>query len=207
MTTTRTKRRLRTKQAILEAAREIIAEDGPAALSMRALADRIDYSAAGLYEYYGSKEEIIAAVCDQGRRYLFDAMNQVDPALPPVEHIYQIGQAYIRFALEHPDYFLLMFTEAPPQDMPGVPPEAVCDLGEQEGAPYGILVRAIQRGIDANVFQVRAGFGLDEMAYAAWVLVHGVAMLRTTALRSYPVDLGPADHQVLLNFMRGLQAA
>ena len=207
MSTTRTKRHIRTKQAILDAARAIIAEEGPAALSMRALADRIDYSAAGLYEYYGSKEEIIAAVCDQGQRYLFEAMNQVDPALPPVEHLYQIGQAYIRFALEHPDYFLLMFTVAPPPDMTGVPLEAVRELMEQEGAAYGILVRAIQRGIDAGAFRVRPGFGLDEMAYAAWALVHGVAMLRTTALRSYPVDLGPADHQVLLNFMRGLQAA
>jgi hypothetical protein len=52
---------------------------------------------------------------------------------------------------------------------------------------------------------VRPGFGLDEMAYAAWALVHGVAMLRTTALRYYPADLAANDHQVLENFMRGLQ--
>ena len=50
METKRTKRHLRTKQSILDAARAIIAEEGPAALSMRALADRIDYSAAGLHD-------------------------------------------------------------------------------------------------------------------------------------------------------------
>jgi hypothetical protein len=36
-------------------------------------------------------------------------------------------------------------------------------------------------------------------------LVHGVAMLRTTAMRHYPLDLAAADEQVLRNFMRGLQ--
>ena len=207
MTTTRTKRHLRTKQAILEAAREIIAEDGPAALSMRALADRIDYSAAGLYEYFGSKEEIIAAVCDQGQRYLFEAMSQVDPALPPVEHLYGIGKAYIHFALEHPDYFLLMFTVAPPPDIASIPPEMVQHMMHGEGTAYGLLLQAIQRGIDLGAFPVRPGFGLDQMGYAAWSLVHGTAMLRITALRGYPADLNSADHQVLLNFMRGLQAS
>lgn len=206
MTAPRTKRHQRTKQAILDAARQIIAEDGPAALSMRALADRIDYSPAGLYEYYGSKEEIIAAVCDQGQGYLYEAMSQVDPALPPVDYLYQIGVAYIRFALEHPDYFLLMFTETPPPDIPGVSEETVRQMMEQEGSAYFILVRAVQRGLDEGAFRERPGFGRNEMAYAAWGLVHGSAMLRTTALRGFPADLDASDHQVLLNFMRGLQA-
>ena len=77
----------------------------------------------------------------------------------------------------------------------------------EEGSAYGVLVHAIQRGIDEGVFPVRPGFGLDEMAYAAWTLVHGMAMLRITALRSYPTDLNASDHQVLLNFMRGLQGS
>ena len=207
MTAPRTKRHLRTKQAILDAARQIIAEEGPAALSMRALADRIDYSAAGLYEYFGSKEEIVAAVCDEGHRFLFEAMSQADPALPPVDYLYQIGQGYIRFALEHPDYFLMMFTVASPPDMAGLPEEIVKQVMLGEGSAYGVLVHAIQRGIDEGAFPVRPGFGLDEMAYAAWTLVHGMAMLRITALRGYPADLNASDHQVLLNFMRGLQGS
>ena len=63
----------RTQQAILDAARAIIHEQGPDKLSMRAIADRIDYSPAGLYEYYGSKEEIIAeeeADVKEGRKVI-----------------------------------------------------------------------------------------------------------------------------------------
>jgi AcrR family transcriptional regulator len=207
MTTTRTRRHLRTKQAILDAARTIIAEDGIDALSMRALADRIDYSPAALYEYFASKEEIVAAVCEEGQGFLYAAMDQVDRTLPPVDYLYAIGQAYIGFALEHPDYFLVMFTAAPPPEMSGVSEEAVREMMQQQGSPYGILLQAIQRGIDEGTFPVRPGFGLHEMGYAAWTLVHGIAMLRTTSLRTYPADLDAADHQALLNFMRGLQAA
>lgn len=207
MQTKRTRRHLRTRQAILDAARVIIAEEGPAALSMRALADRIDYSAAALYEYFGSKEEIIAAVCAEGQQQLYAAMHAVDPGLPPAEHLHAIGLAYIRFALEHPDYFLLMFTTAPPPNMAAAPAAALEEALHGAGSAYGLLAQAIQRGIDAGLYRMRPGFGPEEIVYAAWAVVHGIAMLRTTAMRHSPQDLAAADEEVLRNFRRGLQAA
>lgn len=206
MSQTRQRRHVRTKQAILDAALEIVIQEGPAALSMRSLAERIDYSPAGLYEYFSSKEQIIAAVCDEGQRMLYESMSQVDGSLPPVEHLYQIGKAYINFALEHPDYFLLMFTVAPQPDVVEIPPEVLRQMMRGEGTAYGLLLQAIQRGIDLGAFPVRPDFGLDQMGYAAWSLVHGIAMLRITALRPYPIDLTAFDDQALRNFMRGLQA-
>lgn len=207
MSRTRQRRHVRTKQAILDAALEIVVQDGPAALSMRSLAERIDYSPAGLYEYYGSKEEIIAAVCDEGQRMLYEAMEQVDADLPPVENLHRIGKAYIDFALEHPDYFLLMFTVVQQPEVGEIPPDVMQRMMRGEGTAYGLLLQAIQRGIDLGAFPVRPGFGLDEMGYAAWSLVHGMAMLRITALRPYPIDLTAFDDEALRNFMRGLQAA
>jgi AcrR family transcriptional regulator len=207
MSQTRQRRHVRTKQAILDAALEIVIQDGPAALSMRSLAERIDYSPAGLYEYFGSKEEIIGAVCDEGQRMLYEAMEQADASLPPVEHLYHIGKAYIDFALEHPDYFLLMFTVVQPPDADNIPPEVMEQMMRGQGTAYGLLLQTIQRGIDLGVFTVRPGFGLDQMGYAAWSLVHGIAMLRITALRPYPIDLAAFDDEALRNFMRGLQAS
>ncbi|HRX02738.1 MAG: TetR/AcrR family transcriptional regulator [Anaerolineae bacterium] len=198
----RTRRHIRTRQAILDAALSIVHEDGPDGLSMRTLADRIDYSPAGLYEYFGSKEEIIAEVCDEGHRRLAAYMLEVESSLSSTDYLYGIGLAYIRFALENPDHFLLMFSS--PQ-MAGDAPEDA--LPQDSESSYGILLHGIERGIDAGAFHVRPGFGLSEMGYAAWTLVHGMAMLRVTALRDVPLDLDAADHQALLNFMRGLQAA
>jgi hypothetical protein len=109
--------------------------------------------------------------------------------------------AYIRFALENPDYFLLMFTVVPPDASGGIPTE---ELLEGDSS-FHILLRAIHRGIAEGVFRVRAGFGLMEMAYAAWAIVHGIAMLRVTSLRGYPMDFDAADGPALLSFIRGLQ--
>jgi AcrR family transcriptional regulator len=197
----RDRRFRRNKQAILDAALEIIHEAGPAALSMRALGERSDYSAAGLYEYFGGKDEIIAEVCRQGHGRLTAYMHQADPDLPVADYLYEIGLAYIRFAVENPDYFLLMFTVAPPGRGGGATPEELL-AGDSS---FNILFRAIRRGIDEGVFPVRPGFDLMEMAYAAWGIVHGIAMLRVTSLRGFPMDFDAADREALLSFVRGLQ--
>ena len=197
----RERRFLRTRQAILDAALEIIREEGPEGLSMRALADRIDYSAAGLYEYFGGKDEIIAEVCREGHDRLASHMRTADPALPVVDYLLEIGLGYIRFALENPDYFLLMFTVAPPGPAPDTSPQAL----PEEDSSFQILLNAIRRGIEEGAFPARPGFGLMEMAYAAWVTVHGISMLRVTSLRGYPMDFESADREALVNFARGLQ--
>ena len=202
MTQPRERRFQRTKQAILDAALAIIREEGPAALSMRALADRIDYSAAGLYEYFGGKDAIIAEVCAQGQARLASHMEQADANLPVVDYLYEIGAAYIRFALENPDHFLLMFTAAPGSPDGDLSPQKLLE-GDSS---FHILLSAIRRGIEEGVFPVRPGFGLMEMAYAAWATVHGIAMLRVTSLRGYPLDFEAADRETLRSFARGLQA-
>jgi AcrR family transcriptional regulator len=198
----RDRRFRRNKQAILDAALEIIREAGPAALSMRALGERSDYSAAGLYEYFGGKDEIIAAVCEQGHERLTIHMRRADPGLPVADYLIEIGMAYIRFALENPDYFLLMFTVAPPGPAGAASPEEPL-VGDSS---FNILLRAIRRGINEGVFRARPGFDLMEMAYAAWATVHGLAMLRVTNLRGYPMDFEAADHEALLSFVRGLRS-
>jgi AcrR family transcriptional regulator len=199
----RARRFQRTKQAILDAALEIIREEGPGALNMRALAERSDYSAAGLYEYFGSKDEIIAKVCQQGHERLANHMLLADSGLPVVDYLYEIGLGYIRFALENPDHFLLMFTVVPPSPPGDFSPEELL----VEDSSFHILLGAIRRGIEEGAFITRPGFGLMEMAYAAWAIVHGIAMLRLTSLRGYPMDFEAVDRAVLRNFARGLQSA
>src|SRR5688500_12347249 len=96
----RERRYQRTQQAILTAARSLLTEGGPDALAIRAIADRSDLSPAGLYEYYGSKEEIITALYWEGHRMLKRYMAQVPLTLPPDEYMVELGIAYIHFALQ-----------------------------------------------------------------------------------------------------------
>lgn len=201
----REKRQQRTHQAILDAARQIINEKGIDGLSMRAIAERIDYSPAGLYEYFGSKEEIIAAICWQGHRRLKAYMEQVDKTLPYADYFLGIGLAYIHFAVQNPDFFLLMFTTL------SVNPTSVEMLERDEDAEmmsedssFVILINAIQRGVAEGHLHPRPGFGVFEMAFAAWSQVHGIAMLRITHLRTFVADFDQVVRETLVTFGKGL---
>jgi AcrR family transcriptional regulator len=195
---TRERRQQKTRQTILDAAHRIIVEQGPEGLSMRTLAERIDYSPSGLYEYFDSKEQLIQAVCGEGHARLTQAMRLVDESLPPEEYLVQIGHVYVDFAAANPLLFPLMFSE-----VPAAPPNP--DM-LSERSSYTILVGAIQRGIDSGVFQVRPGFGLHEMAFAAWSMVHGIAMLRIFMNERSPTFTAN-KHQALLVVARGLMKA
>lgn len=196
--TPRQRRHEKTREAVLDAARRIIVSKGLGELSMRELASQIDYSPAGLYEYFNNKEEIIQALSIEGHQRLSAYIRQVDENLPPAEFLLEIGLAYIDFALSNPEHYLLMFTN--------VPSKTRVEEMLSDGSSFPILLQAIQRGIDGGVFKTRPGFGLYEMAYAAWAFVHGIAMLRLTYLGEFDLDFSTADRASLWAFNLGLQS-
>ncbi|MEZ4713210.1 MAG: TetR/AcrR family transcriptional regulator [Caldilineaceae bacterium] len=185
----REKRQQRTHQAILDAARQIISTKGVEALSMRGLARNIEYSPAALYEYFGSKEEIIQAVVEQGFERFTGYLDRVDKTLPADHYLTELGIAYINFAVQNPDFFLLMFTTAP---LAGVysemtsPTEAIAHL--KEDPSFSILLRGVERAITEGMAKTGANYGAFEIAYALWTQVHGMAMLQVTNLRHIPHD-------------------
>ena len=193
----RERRHQRTHQAILDTARRIIAQKGIDGLSMRAIANAIDYSPAGLYEYFGSKEEIVAAVCQQGHARLTQTMGRADTSLPPDEYLIEIGLAYIDFAVRNPDHFRLMFNDSAVGMPHGVSPENVLAKMQDQDSSFGVLLRAIQRGIDEGVFATRPGYNTLEMAHTAWSLVHGMAMLRIGNLSNFPMDFSSVEREGL----------
>jgi hypothetical protein len=125
--------------------------------------------------------------------------------MPVDAYLVEIGLAYIRFATENPDYFLLMFTMPPPEMAPG-PEDVEMPLAPPQSA-YAILQGAIARGIADGTFPASPGFGVLEMSYASWGIVHGIAMLRVTYLRRYPGELEAVDRLALQAFVRGLSCA
>jgi AcrR family transcriptional regulator len=201
----RERRYQRTQQAILTAARALLAEGGADKLSIRAIADRIDYSPAGLYEYYGSKEEIIGALSWEGHRTLKRYMAQVPLTLPPGEYLVELGMAYIQFAIQNPDYFLLIFTTPATRpnydaDVPEVPSVEMMN----EDSSFLLLVRGVQRGVEAGTIHLLEGLNVLETAYAFWSIVHGAAMLQVSHLSYIKMDFDRADRLMLTAFVRGM---
>lgn len=201
----RERRYQRTQKAILDAALEIVTKEGADKLSIRAIADRIDYSPAGLYEYYGSKEEIIGALCWQGHRTLKRYMERVPLTLAPDEYMVKIGLAYIEFAIQNPDYFMLIFTAPtarPDHDNPGDQVPSTKMVAEDSSFP--LLVNGVARAAEAGIINILPGLGILETAYAFWAIVHGAAMLRMSYLNTIPGDFATADQEMLRAFIKGM---
>ena len=190
----RRQRHIETKQAILQAARTLILEKGAEKLSLREIARRIGYSPAGLYEYFGSKEEIVAAVAAEGFELLHADLTRIPTSLPPTQRLVAIGLAYVRFAQQHPEDFMLIFSRLP---------SGRTSLQTPAGAnsPYQIVLQAIQDGVDTGALPV--GSDVEEMAYSLWALAHGMAMLQQTHLRDFQADFPALDQRVLEALVQG----
>lgn len=197
MLSPREKRQARTRQEILDAALALISEKGADKFSLRALARRVEYSPAGLYEYFDSKDAIIDAVCEEGDRRLMRCLLRVPLDLAPDQYLVELGTAYVHFALRNEEHFMLMFSQVP--DGPTVSYEDV----NEDGA-YGVLLRGVQRGIDNGVIQASPDFGRNDIALAVWSLVHGSAVMQLTNLHNLQYDFDTAVRLSLGTFLRGL---
>lgn len=110
-------RKSRQKQAlrerILDAARRIVVRDGFAALSMRKIADAIEYSPATLYLHFASRDDIARALCAEGYAQLLATFVPLVHIADPAERLKALGRAYVAFGVEHPETYRLIFMEDP----------------------------------------------------------------------------------------------
>ncbi len=140
---------------VTQAATEILEEQGVTALSLREVARRAGVSHNAPYRHFADRDALLAALAAEGFARLGDVL---EGALGPRAR----GEAYVRFALEHPQRFRLMFGGLLRLDAhPG--------LRAAAARTYDGLVRA---------FAPLAGpQGAPFAAAAAWSLVHGLAQL------------------------------
>jgi AcrR family transcriptional regulator len=156
------------EEAILEAARDLIAGGGVDALSMRAVADRVGVTATAIYHYFDGKQDLVTKVVRRGferfGEYLERGMAQYPSG--SLERIRGLGEAYLRFALENQAYFRVIFgTQA--HDA-----RAIDDL--PEGGGYHLLRRSIVEAMESGA--LRRG-DPDVIALYLWSTIHGLVML------------------------------
>jgi AcrR family transcriptional regulator len=96
------------RQAILEAAREIAAEVGWREVTVRKVAEKVEYSPATLYEYFASKEAILLALMQEGFRILAQDMRAVPESGNAVERLIAVAQSYWDFAFQYPELYQVM---------------------------------------------------------------------------------------------------
>src|SRR5512141_2817541 len=101
------------RRAILDAARELFVTEGYANVSIRKIAERIEYSPAAIYGYFPSKDDIFFALAAEGFRLLFSYGDGIDVAASadPADPLRQMFWRYYQVSKEHPEYFALMFLD------------------------------------------------------------------------------------------------
>lgn len=104
------KHRLEVRTSILEAAREVVLKEGWESLSVRKIAEAIDYSVPVIYDHFINKEALLLEFVKQGfgllNSKLTEATNSIDD---PELQIKAIGYAYWKFSHDHKEYYRLMF--------------------------------------------------------------------------------------------------
>jgi AcrR family transcriptional regulator len=102
----------RVREAILTAARELFVVEGYRNVSMRKIAERIEYSPAAIYSYFASKDDIFFALAEEGFRLLAECgMASTQGAADPLERLRRGLWAFYEFSKTHAEYFELMFVD------------------------------------------------------------------------------------------------
>jgi len=158
------------RRALMRAARVRIAEVGTEALSIRSLCREIGVSATAPYRHFPTKNSLFAAIAQDGFEQLRDAVRSAIAAAgeDPLAQLVGLGDAYVRFARNHPVDYHLMFGSV------------LLDFSEYSELMaaaelcFAEVVGVLQRGVAAGVFRDAP---IDLLAGTAWAGVHGIASL------------------------------
>lgn len=183
--------------ALLDEAVVMLAEGGVASVTMRALGQRLGVSRAAPYRHFSDKAELLVAVAAAGFRRLGNHLHAIDAGRQrsSVEQFRHMGEVYVRFALENPAHYRLMYGKEGPsrRDRPV--------LREAGNALFDQLVDVIES------YQRRGDIiGQDPraQAYVAWSAVHGLASLLIEGQIMDDVDVEALIHQTTQTVLAGM---
>jgi AcrR family transcriptional regulator len=181
----RAKEKAALRGKILEAARSLFARQGYEAVTMREIARKIGYTATALYYHFPDKESLLRELCETDFRALREYFKRLGRIPDPVERIRRTAYAYVRFGLEYPQHYRLMFMTPHPQPVP-----QSIERGNPDQDAYAFLLQAVREAMDAGQF--RAEFKDHElMAQALWAAMHGLVALHLTKAKDDWVEWRP----------------
>jgi AcrR family transcriptional regulator len=191
------------RRALLDAALDVIATEGPAAVSLRGLSRTLGVSHAAPTHHFADKAALFTALAAEGFTRLGaafeDAVRALGPTAGALDRLQAGGLAYVRFAAEHPAHFATMWrTDLRHDDGP--------ELQAAATAPLEHLRRGVAR---AQAEGWAPGADPETVALTLWSAVHGLAALwsggtiRTVSGASGSEELGAAVTGLLLAALRG----
>ncbi|HEY0264246.1 MAG TPA: TetR/AcrR family transcriptional regulator [Granulicella sp.] len=158
------------RQRILDAAQHLITEEGFAAMTMRRLAEQIEYSPASIYLHFKSREEIARELCELGCGKLLSKMQKAVAGKDAAGRIHALGQAYVRFGLENPETYRLIFMEDEAYMAAAFGNQSEKSAANQAG---DLLLGAVQEYLKS----IRRRQKAQEVVQLLWATLHGIVSL------------------------------
>jgi AcrR family transcriptional regulator len=158
------------RQDIMDAARDLFVAEGYENVSMRKIADRIEYSPTAIYLHFKDKSELLKSICTATFEGLASALEGVSAKFrtgkyDPVELLKKGLRIYVEFGLAHPNHYQLTFL-SPYED--SRPEDPICMQA------FEYLVEGVQACIAEGRFRAQPP---EEISQALWAAIHGVTSL------------------------------
>jgi AcrR family transcriptional regulator len=164
---------------ILDAARRLFAAEGFDSVSMRKIADAIEYSPTAIYAHFQDKESLVEEMCRRDFEALAGNFAQFAGMADPVERIRAVGRAYVMFAVERPQHFRFMFMT--PNHPKSNWPKPAKLKNENHGKPdkdaYAFLRNSVREALETGRF-LPSLTDVELLTQTLWAAVHGLAALR-----------------------------
>jgi len=169
----RERERAEVREKILEAARELFVSEGYEAVTMRKIAERIEYSPTAIYLHFKDKETVLRELCDADFSALAQTFTRIARIDDPIERLRKTAHAYTEFGLTHPNHYRLMFmTPHPPME----PEASAVEKGNPEEDAYAFLKAIVEEALAAGRFRPELD-DPDLVAQTLWAGLHGVIAL------------------------------
>lgn len=168
------------RRRLLEAASEIIAQQGVDALSMRKAATTANTTTTAIYSLFGSREALIDAVVTEGFQRFAAHLRAVPHTDDPDADLLALGRSYRINALENPHFYRVMFNNTLGSSTP-----------ERSTETFDMLVDAVARAAQCSPPQAQG------RAYRLWAYIHGLVSLELSGFTTPPNESDNREHAFL----------
>jgi AcrR family transcriptional regulator len=169
------------RQEILDAASELFVKEGYQNVSMRRIAEKIEYSPTTIYLYFKDKAELLESVCHETFALLSARLTRImEQPGDPVEHLKRGLLAYIQFGLENPHHYRATFMMPIPEGFDREKYKKPDSPGMQA---FDFLRRCVYDCIAANKFRIADP---EIVSQTLWSGVHGITSLLINYEQGFP---------------------
>jgi AcrR family transcriptional regulator len=189
----RERERTEVREKILDAARELFINEGYEGVSMRKVAQRIEYSPTAIYVYFKDKEDLFHQLCHEDFGKLAAVMQDAPGVSSPLERLKQIGRTYAEFGRRYPNHYKLMFMTAHPPQALDESDRAI--KGNPERDAYAFLKGIVEESIAGGYFRPEYS-DAELISQTLWAAAHGVISLQIAKCNDAWVDWRAAELRI-----------